>query len=85
MKHFSRIALVLFAFSASLTAFSQNAETPKQEKKPTVTTSTNEQPLRKITNNRGLDIKINLDEEALEASIESAIERAMKSVEVSLE
>lgn len=70
--------------------FSQDSNTKKAEAK-TPPVVTNEEPradgLRKITTrtSRDWDFDIHIDEAALEANIELAVEKAMKDVEIALE
>jgi hypothetical protein len=74
---------------AVVPGFSQDANTKKAETKTPVVTK--EEPrsdgLRKITTrtSRDWDFDIHIDEEALEANIERAVEQAMKDLEISLE
>lgn len=87
MKHIIRTVFVFPLVSLSTVCFSQT--NPEQEKKTTTTEVKLEESktsgLRKLTNNRSWDFKVNIDEEALEASIELAIEQAMNSLEVAME
>ncbi len=75
---------------AIVPGFSQEANTKKAETK-TPPLVTKEEPrsvgLRKITTrtSRDWDFDIHIDEEALEANIERAVEQAMKDVEIALE
>jgi hypothetical protein len=74
---------------AIVPGFSQEANTKKAETKTPVITK--EEPrsdgLRKITTrtSRDWDFDIHIDEAALEANIERAVEQAMKDVEIALE
>jgi len=97
MKHSSRILFAcLIIFVISIPGFSQ--ENPKKSIAPRAdqqskTDETNEETskaegLRKIKTRsqlRDMDVNIHIDQKMLEASIESAIENAMRSVDVALE
>jgi hypothetical protein len=75
---------------AIVPAFSQEANTKKAETK-TQSVVTKEEPrtdgLKRISTrtSRDWDFDIHIDEEALEANIERAVEQAMKDVEIALE
>ncbi len=75
---------------AIVPGFSQDANTKKAESK-TSSVVTKEEPrsdgLKKITTrtSRDWDFDIHIDEEALEANIELAVEKAMKDLEIALE
>jgi hypothetical protein len=88
MKHTLRIVFAFLLASLATVGFSQQTN-PRQEKKTQITEGTVEESktngLRKVTNNRNWNFEVNIDEEALEASIEAAIERAMLDVEVAME
>ena len=91
MKYPVRFATVSLLVFSAVTGFSQQTN-PRQEKKTHVASpaeATIEEPrtngLRRLTNNRNWDFEVNIDQEALEASIESAIERAMNEVEAAME
>lgn len=97
MSPFIRIYLVSLIISlASISGFSQEPTPKKDTVQPvkeqtppdeTKDASSRTEGLRKITTRspHGWDIDINIDEEALDANIELAIENAMESVEVALE
>ncbi len=80
---------LIFAL-AVVPGFSQDANTKKAETK-TPPVVTKEEPrsdgLKKITTrtSRDWDFDIHIDEEALEANIELAVEKAMKDLEIALE
>jgi hypothetical protein len=84
-----RILFGFIVFSLAIPAYSQDANTKKtQTKTPVITT---EEPradgLKRITTRpaRDWDFDIHIDEEALEANIERAVEQAMKEVDIALE
>ncbi len=87
---FSTRTLAFTIFSlVSVAAFAQSDSVPaKKSKEKTDQDEPKTAGLRKITTQsqlRGGNFDVNIDEEALEARIESAIEQAMASVEVALE
>ncbi|MBI3483305.1 MAG: hypothetical protein HY015_10115, partial [Bacteroidetes bacterium] len=90
MNAFIRTLFVFLILSLAIQGFSQDTNTQKTERK-TQTDATKEEPrpggLRKITTRspRDWNFDINIDERALEANIEQAIENAMRSVEGVLE
>src|SRR5436190_23493104 len=87
MKSSNRILFsCLFVGLASIPGFSQvtNSPTPKDE----VNTDPKTVGLKKVASGsqlRNMNFDVNIDKEALEASIELAVERAMQSAEVALE
>src|SRR5687768_828759 len=94
MKLYNRALLACLVIFLTMPGFSQETK-PKKEGQPVTDRSkdeTKEEPksddLRKIATGSGyrdLDFDINIDEEALEANIEMAVENAMESVEAVLE
>src|SRR5258707_3742124 len=82
MNKINRTLIVLLIISLAIPAYSQDKSTQKVEKKEEVRPD----GLRKIsTQHHDWDFDINIDEKALKANIEKAIESAMKSVDVALE
>src|SRR5258708_25828403 len=83
MNKINRTLFVLLIFSSAIPAYSQDKNnTQKVEKKEEIRPD----GLRKIsTKHQDWDFDINIDEKALKANIEKAIESAMKSVDVALE
>jgi hypothetical protein len=83
MNTINRSLVALLVLLTAIPCFSQDTKTDKK------TESTKEQKtdgLRKISSSHhDWDFDVNIDEKALEANIEAAIERAMRSVDVALE
>src|SRR5690348_4494923 len=83
MKPSNCILSLLFVCLISVSGFSQanNTTSQKDESESSKTAG-----LRKIASGSGLrDIEVNIDEEALEASISAAVEEAMASVDEAME
>src|SRR5215213_3025453 len=69
----------------SVPAFSQDAKKSKT-KEQSEQKDPKEAGLRKIASGRGVqDIKVEIDEEAIEAEVEEAVSRAMEDVEEAME
>ncbi len=76
--------VVLILALASTTAFSQDSTRQKADKKDQPE-ETKEGGLRKIGGRQHRNFDINIDEKALKANIEGAIENAMRSVDMALD
>jgi hypothetical protein len=88
MNTVNRTLLVVMILALAIPGFGQETNTTKTEKKtPETKDEARPDGLRKITTRptRDLDFDIHIDKEALEANIERAVERALKSVEGTLE
>jgi hypothetical protein len=82
-------AFVVLAVSLAISGFSQDTNTTKSEKKSKSDTAKEESRsagLRKIAArpDRDWDFDIHIDQQALNANIDAAVENAMKSVDVAL-
>ena len=84
MKPFSCVLLsCLFIGLVSIPGFAQENPVPAKER--ATSSSPKSAGMRKVASGsqwRNMDVEINIDEEALEASIETAVEEAMEAVEV---
>lgn len=87
--HYRTLLVFLILSMAVVPAFSQEINTKKAESKTqsVVKEEPREDGLRKISTRtpRDWDFDIHIDEEAMEANIERAVEQAMRDVEIAME
>ncbi len=90
MSRFKRILLVLIVLPLSISGYSQESNPKKNATGQSKTDDTDKEtsPAKGLRNietrsqRHNWDVNVHIDQKAIEASIESAVENAMKSVEV---